>query len=49
MTKPKAESALVQAWISKPLYAWIKNEAKKRGLTVSAWLRTTLIEMKGSK
>jgi hypothetical protein len=47
VTKPvKEQAALIQAWVPKPLQAWIKAEAKKHGLTVASWLRSTLIAMK---
>jgi hypothetical protein len=47
MTKPvgKEPLALVQAWVPRSLHAWAQREAKKKGLSVAAWLRMRLIEM----
>ncbi len=45
MTRPVGELALVQTWVPKSLHVWAKREAKKKGLSVAAWLRMQLIEM----
>jgi hypothetical protein len=38
--------ALVQTWVPKSLHTWAKREAKKKGLSVAAWLRMQLLEMR---
>jgi hypothetical protein len=37
---------LVQTWVPKSLHAWAKSEAKKKGLSLAAWLRMKLLDEK---
>jgi hypothetical protein len=37
---------LLQTWVDPTLHAWAKRKAKRRGLTVAAWLRQHLIDQK---
>jgi hypothetical protein len=50
VTKPKGKKlALVQSWVPESLKDWATRQAGKRGLTLAAWIRLLLIEMKESR
>ena len=44
MTKPIADTALIQSWVPPRVGACIKRQAKQRGLSVAAWIRMHFIE-----
>lgn len=47
MTRPIKEPVEhLQTWVPRSLHAWVRREAKRRGLTVAGWLRSHIIELK---
>lgn len=46
MTKPTDDNdSLLQSWVPSHVHAWVKREAKKKGLSVAAWIRSHFIDI----